>query len=292
MQTLLFFHRKSTCQTMMPDSSRVEPWRPPAVIWLSVSVHLVSLVLLLVRPTWWPWIIGALVGNHLLLCLAVLFPRASILGPNLVRLPAHAAEKRQIALTFDDGPDVQVTPRVLEVLDRYQAKASFFCIGEKAAVLPDLVREIGRRGHSVENHSHRHPNTFAFHGFSALRREVEAAQAAIGGITGRAPRFFRAPAGFRSPMLDPVLARNGLRYISWTRRGFDAVRSDPVRVLASLRRDLAAGDVLLLHDGAPTRTASGEPVVLAVLPKLLDEIAARGLKPVSLPAAFDDAAAG
>lgn len=274
---------------MMQGTSRQQAWRPPLAIWLSLFLHLICVVLLFVRPVWWPWIVGALIGNHLLLSLAVLFPRASVLGPNLVRLPPEAAERRQIALTFDDGPDAQVTPRVLDVLDRYQAKASFFCVGEKAAALPDLVREIGRRGHSVENHSHRHPNTFAFRGYSGLRREVEAAQVAIAGITGQAPRFFRAPAGFRSPMLDPVLARNGLCYISWTRRGFDAVRTDPERVLASLRRDLGAGDVLLLHDGARTRTPSGEPVVLAVLPALLDEIIAKGLKPVSLSAAFDDA---
>jgi len=121
-----------------------------------------------------------------------------------------------------------------------------------------------------------------------LRREVEATQAVIAGITGRAPGFFRAPAGFRSPLLDPVLARRGLCYVSWTRRGYDAVRRNPVEVLQRLTRGLSAGDVLLLHDGAHARTDAGEPLVLAVLPALLDQFAASGLKSVSLPTACRD----
>lgn len=80
-----------------------------------------------------------------------------------------------------------------------------------------------------------------------------------------------------------------MRYVSWTRRGYDAVRRDPSRVLKLLTRGLAAGDVLVLHDGTRARTAAGEPVVLAVLPLLLDKLAARGLKCVALPAACDNA---
>jgi peptidoglycan/xylan/chitin deacetylase (PgdA/CDA1 family) len=225
----------------------------------------------------WPWVLGVLGANHLALILAVLWPRGQLLGPNMVRLPAAAVHRREISLTFDDGPDPEVTPRVLELLDRYQAKASFFCIGEKAAAFPDLVKEIARRGHSVENHSHRHLATFAFFGISGLRREVDSAQETVAEIIGRAPAFFRAPAGFRSPFLDPVLVSRGLRYVSWTRRGFDAVSVDPRRILGRLTRGLAAGDVLLMHDSAP--------VVLKVLPALLEQVSARGLKAVSLVSA-------
>jgi len=172
---------------------------------------------------------------------------------------------------------------VLDLLDRHRARASFFCVGEKAAAHPELVREIARRGHSVENHSHMHPNAFAFYGPGRLRREVDAAQAAIAGVTGRAPAFFRAPAGFRSPMLDPVMASRGLHYVSWTRRGFDTVDGDAGRVLRRLARGLAPGDILLLHDSGSARTGDGESVVLAVLPVLLDRLAACGLRPVTLP---------
>ena len=263
-------------------------WTPAPLLWLSLALHGGAAIVLLFQPRLWPWVGALVIANHLLFCAAVLFPRARWLGPNLTRLPDVNRRRNEIALTFDDGPDPEVTPRVLDLLDRYGVKASFFCIGAKAAAFPELVREIVRRGHSVENHSNRHPYSFAFYGFRRLAREVDAAQSCIAAITGRAPRFFRAPAGFRSPMLDPILARRGLRYISWTRRGFDAVGRDPARVLYLLTRELSAGEVVLLHDGAGTRTEANEPVVLAVLPRLLEAIAGKGLKPVSLEHAFQD----
>ena len=262
------------------------PWRPAPVMWLSAALHTVALAMILLQPALWPWALGIVAANHLLLSCAVLWPRGRVLGPNLTRLSAAAAERGEVSLNFDDGPDPEVTPRVLDLLDRHQARASFFCIGEKAAAHPDLVKEIARRGHSVENHSHRHSSLFAFYGLRGLRREVRQAQAAIAGAAGRAPGFFRAPAGFRSPFLDPVLAGLGLRYVSWTRRGFDTVDGNAAAVLRRLTRGLTAGDVLLLHDGAQARTPEGEPVVLAVLPRLLEALAAAHLKSVSLPAAF------
>lgn len=258
------------------------------VIRISTFFHAVCIAVLAAQPAWWPWLVTGVAGNHLLLAVAVFFPRGRLLGPNLTRLPASAIRRREVCLTFDDGPDPAVTPRVLELLDRYRAKASFFCIGEKAAAFPAIVKDIARRGHSVENHSYRHSHAFAFYGVARLRREVMASQVAITSICGRSPAFFRAPAGFRGVLLDPVLAGCGLRYVSWTRRGFDAVRRDPAPVLRRLTRGLGAGDVLLLHDGASARMRGGEPVVLAVLASLLAELSARGLIAVSLPAAWSD----
>ncbi|MEO8443309.1 MAG: polysaccharide deacetylase family protein [Betaproteobacteria bacterium] len=252
---------------------------------MSAWWHAAGAITLIAQPGWWPWVLGALAANHVVISAAAFWPRGRWLGPNVTRLPAAAAARAEISLTFDDGPDPQVTPQVLDLLDRYAAKASFFCIGEKAAAFPEIIRAIVRRGHSVENHTYRHPLAFAFFGMAALRREIDMAQTVIARVTGRAPSFFRAPAGFRSPLLDPVLAGCGMRYVSWTRRGYDAVRRDPSRVLHKLTRGLAAGDVLVLHDGARTLTAAGAPVVLAVLPALLEELAARGLKSVALPAA-------
>jgi len=268
----------NTATTIGGEGSR--RWRPTPAIWVSLLVHAAAVLVLAADLQAWPWILGVLAANHLVLLYAVLSPRGQLLGPNLNRLPASAAGRHEICLTFDDGPEPDVTPRVLELLDRFQAKASFFCIGENAAAHPELVREIVRRGHSVENHSYHHRHAFPLFGLSRLKREVEGAQQTLTSIAGRPPAFFRAPAGFRSPLLDPVLSAAALRYISWTRRGFDAVSGDPQRILQRLTRGLAAGDVLLLHDSAP--------VVLAVLPALLGELAARGLKAVSLETACGD----
>ncbi len=263
-------------------------WRPAPVFWVSAGVHAAAAAAALVRPEWWPWAAGAVVGNHALLAGAGLWPRSSLLGPNLVRLPQAAARRREICITFDDGPDPEVTPRVLDLLDRHGAKASFFCIGERALAHPGIVEDVVRRGHGVENHSQRHSTAFGWYGPGRLQREIEAAQRALSGITGRAPRFFRAPFGMRNPLLEPVLARCGLRLVSWTRRGYDTVRRDPAPVLARLSDRQAAGEVLLLHDGTYARCADGTPVVLAVLPPLLKRVEEAGLRPVSLSAACGD----
>ena len=235
---------------------------------------------LALAPRAWPVVIGALIADHLAVVAAGLWPRGTLLGPTLVRLPHGARSRREIALTFDDGPDPATTPRVLDILDARGARSTFFCIGQRVEAHRDLAAEIARRGHCVENHSYHHHNAFWFLPPGLLREEIERAQQAIATATGHAPRLFRAPAGIRSPLLDPALARAGLDLVAWTRRGFDTVSSDPGRVLARLVRGLAPGDILLLHDGSSARGASGDPVILEVLPRLLDAVEAAGLKPV------------
>ena len=263
--------------------SRRRPWRPGAALWLSAAIHLVAVAALLLRPQSWALILAVIVLNHIALGVLGLLPRSRSLGENMLRLPAAAVRRNEISLTFDDGPHPDVTPKVLDILDTYQAKASFFVIADKAAAHPGLVREIVSRGHSVENHSRRHAPFFGLFSWSALRRDVGAAQQIIAGITGRTPDFFRAPMGFRNPLLDPVITSMGLHYISWTRRGFDTLAPDPQVVLKRLARNLKAGDILLLHD-RPCRNQ--RPIALEVLPLLLDKIVAAGLKPVSLPQAM------
>jgi peptidoglycan/xylan/chitin deacetylase (PgdA/CDA1 family) len=215
-----------------------------------------------------------------------------MLGPNLARLPTAAAERGEVALTFDDGPGPETTPRVLDLLDAAGVKASFFLVGERAERHPALAREIVMRGHCVENHSYRHSLGFAFYSVGKARRDIERAQHAIAAATGSVPRYFRAPFGIRSPLLEPAIAAVGLKYVSWTRRGFDTVDRDETKVFDRLARGLAAGDVLLLHDGAPRRTGFDEMALVATLRALLTRLRALGLTSVTLRAACADAQPG
>ena len=271
------------CATLI-ESRRANwsAWSAPPAIRMSFAVHLSGLAALAIDPMTWSYVGAAIAGNHVVLGLAGLLPRSTWLGPNLRQLPAAAIRRREIALTFDDGPDPDTTLRVLDVLDRHRARASFFCVGAHAAAHRAIIGEIARRGHSVENHTQNHPAAFATYGVRRIAREIEAAQDTIASITGKAPLFFRAPAGLRNPLLDPVLARLRLRYVSWTRRGFDTVAAKPQRVLSRLTRGLSAGDVLALHDGACRGSVRKPSVVLSVLPVLMDTIAAAQLIPVSL----------
>lgn len=261
-------------------------WRPSALVASSMGLHGLAGVGAVFSPEAWPWAIGAIAANHAILGGVGMWPRSAWLGPNLTRLPAAAIERREIALTLDDGPDPEVTPRVLDLLRERGVSATFFCIGERTAAHPDICREIVRRGHGIENHSRRHLHAFAMLGMGGMRREIAVAQAMISQACGVSPRFFRPPAGMRSPLLDPVLHDLGLRLVSWTRRGFDT-RHQPQRVSEKLIRGLAAGDVLLLHDGQSARTPAGVPVVLEVLPRVLDAAARAGLAPVTLHHAID-----
>ena len=271
-----------------PSLSAAPRDRPPLPLYVKASVawHGAAAVATIANPLLWPWALGAVVLNHVVITLGGLWPRSRWLGPNLVRLPAEARARGEVALTIDDGPDPEVTPRVLDALDALGLRATFFCIAARAREHPALLREIVLRGHSVQNHSLDHAVWFSTFGYAALDREITASQAAFADLLGEAPAFFRAPAGLRNPLLPIVLARRGLALVSWTRRGFDTVRGDAPRVLASLADGLAAGDILLLHDGPAARDAAGEPVLLGVLPARARAIAAKGLVAVTLPAAM------
>lgn len=261
-----------------PDPAR---WRPSPFLSLSVGLHAAGAATLAFAPSAWPWVGGILLLDHAAIGAGTVWPQSPFLGRNLVRLPEAEARAGRVALTFDDGPDPEVTPAVLDLLDRQGARATFFCIGRKVDAHPGLAAEVIRRGHAVENHTYGHPHTFGFHTRARMQSEIARAQDSVERATGRRPAFFRAPVGIRNPFLDPVLARMGLSLVSWSRRGLDTVRRDAAAVARRLVGRVAAGDILLLHDGSSARAEGGRPVVLEVLPRVLEALAARGL--VSVP---------
>jgi peptidoglycan/xylan/chitin deacetylase (PgdA/CDA1 family) len=263
------------------SAPRASRWRRSAFWKASAALHAGAGLGVAVAPAGWPLAAGAVAANHLALALAGMIPRSSLLGPNLTRLPADAAAG-VAALSFYGGPDPEITPAVLDRLAAHGARASSFCVGSRVERHPRLTREIRDRGHQVENHSYRHWHAFGFLGPKQLRDEVARAQDAVERAAGRRPELFRAPAGIRNLFLDPVLEQLGLRLVSWTRRGYDTVSQSPQRVAARLCERLRAGDILVLHDGPPVRSARGPAVVLEALSRLLDAIGSRGLRSVPI----------
>ncbi|MFW5329238.1 polysaccharide deacetylase family protein [Hydrogenophaga sp. ZJX-1] len=262
------------------------PWTIPPAIKASALLHAGAALGTVAVPAVWPWALGAVALNHAVITVAGLLPRSSLLGPNLTRLPAAALARRELALTIDDGPDPEVTPRVLDLLDAAGARASFFCIGWRARANPALCREIVARGHRVENHGDSHSNAFSLFGPRRMRADVAAAQASLSDITGQAPLFFRPTAGLRNPFLEPVLAGLDLQLAAWTRRPYDTRDGRPQQVLQRLTRGLGPGDILLMHDGHAALTPEGQPVILATLPLLLDRLKAESLRAVTLQQAL------
>lgn len=272
--------------TSLPAAAAPWPW-PPALR-ASAALHAGALGAALLWPAAWPWAAGAVALNHAALTAAGLWPRSRWLGPNVTRLPPAATARGEIAITIDDGPDPEVTPAVLDQLAASGVHATFFCIGERARRHPSLLRRIVAEGHGVQNHSLHHRHDFSLRGPRALEREIAAAQDLLAEIGGTRPHCFRAPAGLRNPLLDPVLHRLGLHLVSWTRRGYDTRDADGGRVLRRLLDTAgpAAGEILLLHDGHARRDAGGRPLVLTVLPRLLAACRAAGLRPVTLERAL------
>jgi peptidoglycan-N-acetylglucosamine deacetylase len=261
-------------------------WIPAPLLLTSAALHLGAGAASLMRPRLWPWALGAVALNHVVLGATGLWPKSRLLGPNWTHLPASSAVRGEVAITIDDGPDPEVTPRVLSQLGMYGARASFFCVGERVERYPELAQEIVRCGHAIENHTQRHRHTFSLLGPRAIEAEIARAQDSIERVTGSSPRFFRAPAGLRNPFLEPVLCRMQLRLATWTRRGFDTVSGNADVVYRRLVNSLEGGDILLLHDGNAARGRTAQPVILEVLPRLLETLISRQLKSIPLRAAL------
>jgi peptidoglycan-N-acetylglucosamine deacetylase len=267
---------------ILAPPGHIRRWKPTPLVSGAAAVHAGAAASVVASPPLWPWAAASVIASHLALTAAGLWPRSSLLGLNWTTLPETPGNQNQIALTIDDGPDPDVTPRVLDLLDRYQAQATFFCIGDAARRYPQWIEAIVARGHAVENHSQCHRHNFSLLGLGALRREIDAAQTTLTEISGIRPLFFRAPAGLRNPFLEPVLCKLGLQLASWTRRGFDTRTPDAEVVTKRLLRGLAARDILLVHDGHAALDRHGEPVVLDVLRNVLDAAGKANLRLVTL----------
>lgn len=185
----------------------------------------------------------------------------------------------RVFLTFDDGPDAQWTPRVLDALAAAGARATFFMIGVHALKFPELVRRIDAEGHATGNHtfSHRHP--WLLSGKEA-RNEVQAGAKVLEDILGHAPRFYRAPHGRHRACMDDEARRGGEAVVDWDLSAIDwGPLGNAQRIAMRLAR-ARGGDVVLMHDGRNRHNRPGE--LMRVLPEFLQRLRARGLHGDSL----------
>ena len=222
------------------------PRHPHAWVWLWLASQLG------VAALWWHfgWRIGlaALFATHAVFCWGILMPQSPLFSPVLTRLPTR---KKQVWLTVDDGPSEE-TPELLDLLDRHQAKATFFLVADRAAARPEFAREILRRGHGIGNHSRSHPQAWFWAlGRRRMAAEINQAQAMLREITGATPRWFRAVVGMANPFVSAPLKDNGLARVAWSARGFDGVRGEPGAVVSRIVGQLRPGAIVLLHEGAP-----------------------------------------
>lgn len=188
----------------------------------------------------------------------------------------------RVYLTFDDGPDPEWTPRVLDVLEQADVKATFFAIGQQAQRAPDLMRRIHAAGHAVGNHtfSHRHP---WFMSQRTARAQVRDGANALSDVLGVTPRFYRPPHGRQRACMSDEAQRCGEQVVLWD---ISAVDWGPLGASAegiAKRLDaVKGGDVVLMHDGRNQHNRPDQ--LLQVLPLFLRRLNDRGLQPALLPA--------
>jgi len=195
-----------------------------------------------INPAWFA--AGGACAAGGLFAWGALAPASQLFGWTLRRLD----DAKCMAITFDDGPNPTVTPGVLELLDRHNATASFFLIGQRVRRFPGLAREIAERGHTIGNHTETHPSlTFLPPG--RIEQELERCDDAILAATGKKTRWMRPPFGYRSPLLDSIVRRRGGAGVAmWNVAARDWRTHSPEPVIRRLRR-ARGGDIVLLHDG-------------------------------------------
>jgi peptidoglycan/xylan/chitin deacetylase (PgdA/CDA1 family) len=201
-------------------------------------------------------------------------PRMRLFGPFACRGPGH---ERQVALTFDDGPDPRSTPALLDLLRERGVTATFFCIGKNVEAHPQIVARISAEGHALGNHSFSHHYFTSFFTVARLKDEMTRTREAIERAGGGRSPWFRPPIGHSNPRTFRAAREMGLRVVGWTARGLDTLRADPARVVASLKRQISPGGIIVLHDGniPPER-------VVATVKSLLDTLRELGYEVVSL----------
>lgn len=218
------------------------------------------------------WLLAA--GLTILVGLGVAIPQMSFFGPFICQAQNC---RRQIALTFDDGPDARSTPALLDLLRHEDVPAAFFCIGKRVAAERELTARISREGHLLGNHTFNHSNLTNFFGPSRLRDELQRTQDAVTAAAGTAPACFRPPMGLSNPFTFYVAKKLGLKVVGWTIRSLDTRITDPERVARRVVTRLAPGAIILLHDG----NIPAERLVLTVK-SLLAKLREQGYEVVRL----------
>ena len=220
--------------------------------------------------------LGAVVAGAL--AHGAFYPNSPIFGP----VVAHLRDDGPfVALTFDDGPNPEATPAILDALASRDAKASFFILGRYAQRWPDLVRRIAAEGHCVGNHGYHH-RKLHLKSPSYVRDDLQLGTNAIVDACGVRPAFFRAPHGFRSPWVTYIASTLGQRTVGWGHGVWDTARPGVQVIAERTMRVAKRGAILLLHDGDGYDPLGDRMQTARAVPLIVDRIREVGLEFTSL----------
>lgn len=173
----------------------------------------------------------------------------------------------KIALTFDDGPHPRYTPQILDILDEYNIKATFFIVGVNAKNYPDTMEEVIKRGHEIGNHTYSHPHVSCLNSIT-LKDEVEKCESTVYGLTDYKTKLFRPPEGMIDADVRQVLRSLDYKVILWDIDTRDWAHVSPEEIAENVTDNISSGDIILMHDYIAYDSPTPEAMKIFI-PKLL-----------------------
>jgi peptidoglycan/xylan/chitin deacetylase (PgdA/CDA1 family) len=247
---------------------------------VTLCLGLLSLFLAMIFLLPWPWTVlfGALAAAQaagILAALELYVPQVTILTPSAWRGRSGGG---RVALTFDDGPGGSVTAKILDVLSSLDVRATFFVLGGRIEGNEAILRRMAREGHELGNHGFSH-GKMHFMSERAAKDEIERTGRLIEAAAGVRPRLLRTPHGFVSPAVGRAAGSLGYRIVAWSRGVWDTDEGVTGRMIAARAlKNLADGDILLLHDAHGDDTKRLQSATAEALPLIIEGARARGLR--------------
>ncbi len=204
----------------------------------------------------------------------------TIFGSFLIRWNYHLTSlhsnnkiaDNEIAISFDDGPDPEYTLKILALLKRHEAKATFFCIGKNVDANSEILQRIIEEGHLVGNHTYTHSKGFGFFGTKKVLDELQKTNSVVHKLTGKEMRLYRPAFAVTNPNIKKALALNGMQSIGWSVRSLDTTNLSEATVVKRVTSNISKGDIILLHDTSAKTVAVLEQLLLFLQEKKLRSV--------------------
>jgi len=204
----------------------------------------------------------------------------TLLGSFLIRWDYHFkslhsnknSREPHVSITFDDGPNTEFTPLVLDLLKRHSARATFFCIGHQVEKHPDVLNRIIDEGHSIGNHTYTHSKSFGFFSQDKVKSELQKTNRVIEDLTGLKMKLYRPVFAVTNPRIERVVKALKLFSIGWNVRSLDTTPRPEAMVLKRITSKVAKGDIILLHDTSDKSVAVLEQLLLFLDNKNLQSV--------------------
>lgn len=206
-------------------------------------------------------------------------PRSQLYGATFT---GDGAGSRQMALTFDDGPNDPHTLRLLDILEQHQVKATFFMVGRYVSALPEVARAVAEAGHAIGNHTYTHPNLI-FSSPAQIRLQLQECERVLTDVVGEHSRLFRPPHGGRRPDVLRLVRQMGFVPVMWSVSGYDWSANSPEEIEAKVQRQVRGGDVVLLHDGGHLGIGTDRSATVAATDHLIRHYKQEGYEFVTVP---------